>query len=85
MQARLLHAASVLVKPGGLLVYSTCSIEAQENEEQANAFLASHSHFSADRVPSSLPAIVVTPGGHLAVWPPLHSTDGAFAARFRHV
>ena len=83
MQAKLLHAAAMLVKPGGLLVYSTCSVEPQENQQLAAGFLAMHPQFAANAMPAAVPKSVVSSDGHLAVWPPLHGTDGAFAARLR--
>ncbi|XP_058112538.1 uncharacterized protein LOC131255749 [Magnolia sinica] len=42
LQDELLDAASLLVKPGGTLVYSTCSIDPEENEERVSAFLLKH-------------------------------------------
>ena len=42
LQAELLDAAVAFVKPGGLLVYSTCSVEPEENEMQVEAFLERH-------------------------------------------
>ena len=46
LQAELLAAAAPLVRPGGVLVYSTCSLEREENEERVEAFLAEHPEFA---------------------------------------
>jgi 16S rRNA (cytosine967-C5)-methyltransferase len=54
-QAELLEAAAAQVKPGGVLVYSTCTISARENEEQMRAFLDSHPDFRHDRTVHLLP------------------------------
>jgi 16S rRNA (cytosine967-C5)-methyltransferase len=83
-QAALLTAAARLVKPGGRLVYATCSILEEENRAVAEAFLASHSEFRL------LPAagvlenerIDLNMGDYFEVWPHLHGTDGFFAAVF---
>jgi len=75
-QAELLDAAAALVRPGGLLVYSTCSLEAEENEGQVVAFLARAPGFALQPAPPGL-----LPQGCLATLPHVHGTDGAFAAR----
>ena len=69
LQAGLLDAAARLVAPGGLLVYSTCSCEAEENADQRDAFLSRHPEFSCVGSAESLPF--------------LSGSDGAFAAAFR--
>lgn len=71
LQARLLAAASTCVKPGGRLVYSTCSIEPEENQRRVRAFLADHADFALDREIEALPA---ASGGGGPV-------DGGYAAR----
>jgi 16S rRNA (cytosine967-C5)-methyltransferase len=82
LQAELMDAAAEVVAPGGLLVYSTCSLEPEENEEQVQAFLARQRHFELEAGPS-LPGGVVRPDGMLEVLPHVHGWDGAFAARLR--
>ena len=80
LQARLLDIAVPLVKPGGALVYATCSILAREGAEQAEAFLGRHSSWSVQGLPidggrSDGPGRLLTPGHD--------ATDGFFIARFR--
>lgn len=84
-QSRILEAASRLVKPGGRLVYATCSILPEENESVADAFAAAHPEFE----PLSCATIVASQrialdtGERLRLWPHRHGTDGFFAAAFQ--
>lgn len=81
LQARILASAARLVKPGGRLVYATCSLLTQENEDQVAAFLAAHPAFSV--VPVSDAAPVPNVSAHpdyLSLTPARHDTDGFFAA-----
>jgi 16S rRNA (cytosine967-C5)-methyltransferase len=82
LQAGLLEAAAPLVQPGGVLVYSTCSLEREENEDRVEAFLAAHPDFRIDP-PTSVPAGVMDGAGRLCVLPQRQGVDGAFAARMR--
>jgi 16S rRNA (cytosine967-C5)-methyltransferase len=84
-QRAILRAASRLVKPNGRLVYATCSILREENEEVADDFEASHPEF-AQRSCSALLSeqrIALEPGIRLRLWPHVHGTDGFFAAAFQ--
>ena len=82
-QRAILRAAATAVRPGGLLVYSTCSLELEENDEQVARFLAEHSDWTLEPPPEGVVPASVLDGGCLRVLPQLHATDGAFAARFR--
>jgi 16S rRNA (cytosine967-C5)-methyltransferase len=86
-QTAILDSAARLLKPGGRLVYATCSLLQQENERVADAFSASHqadfepiaamAALEAARVDD--PAALVA-GPYLRLWPHQHHTDGFFAA-----
>ncbi|WP_137935074.1 RsmB/NOP family class I SAM-dependent RNA methyltransferase [Mesorhizobium comanense] len=81
LQARILASAARLVKPGGRLVYATCSLLLEENEEQVAAFLTAHPAFRV--VPLREAAPGVTSSAHadyLSLTPARHDTDGFFAA-----
>lgn len=81
LQASILASAARLVKPGGRLVYATCSVLAEENEQQVAAFLAAHPDFHV--VPLREAAPQLTGSAHpdyLALTPARNDTDGFFAA-----
>ncbi|OYX73917.1 MAG: rRNA cytosine-C5-methylase [Rhizobiales bacterium 32-66-11] len=81
LQAEILASAARLVKPGGRLVYATCSLLAEENEEQVAAFLAAHPAFHVVPVRAAAPQLGVSAHpDHLALTPARHETDGFFAA-----
>jgi 16S rRNA (cytosine967-C5)-methyltransferase len=79
-QSRLLDAAAPLVRPGGLLIYATCSLEPEENAQVVDAFLSRHAEFV--RAPSpAIPADLLTDAGDFQSLPQRHGIDGAYAAR----
>jgi 16S rRNA (cytosine967-C5)-methyltransferase len=82
-QAELLNAAAERVNAGGLLVYSTCSLEAEENDDQVDAFLAKNQEWALEPPPSGAVPDDVLDQGRLRVLPHRHGTDGSFAARLR--
>jgi 16S rRNA (cytosine967-C5)-methyltransferase len=82
LQAELLKRTSEVVAPGGLLIYSTCSLEPEENEWQVERFLARHPDFR--REPSeTFPPALMSEDGDLTIVPQRHEMDGAYAARLR--
>jgi len=83
-QRAILHAAAPLVKPGGRLVYATCSILRDENDAVADDFQSSHADFRPLSAATLLGAqrIALDTGERLRLWPHLHGTDGFFAAVF---
>jgi 16S rRNA (cytosine967-C5)-methyltransferase len=83
MQRAILRAAATAVRPGGLLIFSTCSLELEENDEQVQRFLADHPDWTLEPPPEGVVPATVLDNGLLRVLPQRHATDGAFAARFR--
>jgi len=83
IQSNLIEEAARVVSPGGSLVYSTCTVLREENEEVVEGFLAGHPDFQA-AAPASLPpalAAVADAKGFIRCQPHINDTDGFFAAR----
>ncbi len=85
LQERILNSAARCVAPGGRLVYATCSLLAEENEVQAERFLASHPDFerldAAEILAARLENLKLD-GPYVQLRPDVHGTDGFFAAVF---
>jgi 16S rRNA (cytosine967-C5)-methyltransferase len=81
-QRAMLEAVAPLVRPGGMLVYATCSLETEENECQVEAFLAGHPEFHREPNPAT-PTDLLSPRGDLTLLPFRHRMDGAYSARLR--
>ena len=76
-QRQLLFNAAPLVKPGGRLVYSTCSVEPEENELVVQTFLENNINFSLEALPFTR---ALMSAGTSRTWPQHHGTDGFFVA-----
>jgi 16S rRNA (cytosine967-C5)-methyltransferase len=91
-QQSILAGAARLVKPGGRLVYATCSLLRAENEDVAAAFDAEHGNVFAPLPAAQLlqaaqvvGADALDRGGYLRLWPHRHGTDGFFAAAWQRL
>jgi 16S rRNA (cytosine967-C5)-methyltransferase len=80
-QTNLLENAARLVKPGGAIVYSTCTTEPEENSSIVKSFLAAHSDFRLVDASSLVNKSVVNNEGFVETLPHRHHIDGSFAAR----
>ena len=81
-QASILRAAASLVKAGGRLVYATCSLLREENEQIIDAFVTEHPEFVERSCAEILrqQEIAIGAGERMRLWPHVHGTDGFFAA-----
>jgi 16S rRNA (cytosine967-C5)-methyltransferase len=83
LQSTLLDRAAGWVKPGGSLVYATCSLEPEEGEQQAEAFLSTHADFQrADIVPGSLPEGIASNDGFVRTLPGMLADKGGLDGFF---
>lgn len=80
VQRSILDNCARYVRPGGVLLYSTCTLLRRENDEVADGFLADHPDFAPE--PFALPHLGEQPG-RVTFWPHIHGTDGFFAAKLR--
>lgn len=86
LQREILGTIRQYVKPGGTLVYSTCTINRTENQDNVEWFLNSHPEFSSIRIESNLCQQLksdVDQGGCLQLLPGIHDSDGFFIAGFK--
>lgn len=81
LQLSILENAGKYLKPGGRVVYSTCTVLKEENESIVQQFLDAHPDFTLE--PFDLPGIGRVEEGMLTLWPHIHGTDGFFMAKLR--
>lgn len=79
LQLAILQSAAECVKPGGVLVYSTCTTEPEENEQVVKSFLQTHENFTLQQTGQFLP--VPRKGEMVQFWPHMDKIDGFFIAR----
>ncbi len=81
IQSRIINNVSKYLNDKGVLVYSTCSIEEEENWGIIDNFLNSNHNFKLDKADKFIPKEYVDKKGCLSIFPPIHDLDGIFAAR----
>lgn len=85
LQGEILSSAALLLRPGGKLVYCTCSIFREENEDVLHDFLARHEGFDHEDFPSEFPQLTGSSRGTVQLLPHVHGTDGFFISRLRRM
>jgi 16S rRNA (cytosine967-C5)-methyltransferase len=83
IQGKLLRHAADLVNPGGVLVYSTCTIIRDENDQVIEEFLLERPDFIIDRAGTHLPEELVNERGFVKTYPDIENLDGAFCVRLK--
>lgn len=84
-QQKLLRSAASLVGKDGIIVYSTCSIEPEENQMQIEKFLKEYPSFCLDAIPDTVPDRYIDNKGYLMITPHEHGMDGMFGARLKRI
>lgn len=84
LQYEILHQSSETVRPGGVLQYSTCTLDPAENQQVAERFLREHPEFSPRVLPieECFTAMGIKPSHMITLFPHIHNTDGFFIAGF---
>ena len=84
LQYRILEEAAKMVRPGGVLQYSPCTLRPAENEEVTDRFLREHPEFSPRVLPleDAFAALAQQPNWRITLFPSIHGTDGFFIAGF---
>jgi 16S rRNA (cytosine967-C5)-methyltransferase len=88
LQTQMLSRVAPLLKPEGVLVYSTCTVSSEENEATLQGFLSEHPNYHLESARPYLPpgcGGMVNPMGALQTWPHKHGVDGFYAARLRRI
>jgi 16S rRNA (cytosine967-C5)-methyltransferase len=82
-QGKLIRHAADLVSPGGIMVYSTCTIIRDENDQVVEEFLLERPDFVIDKVGTPFPHDLVTERGFVKTYPDIDNLDGAFCVRLK--
>ncbi|NLD46985.1 MAG: 16S rRNA (cytosine(967)-C(5))-methyltransferase RsmB, partial [Clostridiaceae bacterium] len=86
LQEKILETSSRYVKPNGVLVYSTCTIEPEENEEIIKKFIDKNNEFMCENISSHLPSELIKDSakdGYVQFYPNIEGIDGFFIARMK--
>ena len=82
LQQKFLEKADTLLKKNGVIVYSTCTINPEENEKQIETFLKNHPNYSFEKPDRYIEKVFVT-GNYIKTYPFKHNMDGSFASALR--
>lgn len=83
LQVQLLESAAGVVKPNGIIIYSTCTIDPDENEQVVKEFLGKNTGFHLEEPGDNIPKQYLSQKYFIRTFPHMHNMDGTFAARLR--
>ena len=83
LQLGLLDVAAQNIREGGIIVYSTCTIELEENDRVVEEFLSNHPEFELENLTPYIPSRYLDGVYFIRTFPHRHHMDGSFAVRFR--
>jgi 16S rRNA (cytosine967-C5)-methyltransferase len=83
IQVQLLESAAKVVKPDGIIIYSTCTIDPEENELVVGKFIKNNPEFSVERVNTHIPEQYLSEKSFVKTFPHKHGIDGTFAVKIR--
>lgn len=83
LQTEILENSIKYLKPEGVLIYSTCTTESEENMDIVNIFLKNHPEFMIENAEAFVDKKAVTSEGCVELFPHIHNTDGAFSVRLK--
>jgi 16S rRNA (cytosine967-C5)-methyltransferase len=83
LQSMMIDRAAKLVRPGGLLIYSTCTVIRKENDQVVEEFLLRRKDFTLESAGQYLDADIVSERGFMKSYPDIEGLSGAFAARLK--
>ncbi len=81
LQTEILDNSVKYLKPNGVIVYSTCTTEEEENTEIIKDFLSRHPEFKVENASNYVTEKVVNKNGFIETFPHIHGIDGSFGAR----
>jgi len=85
LQLQLLHSAAAAVKENGIIVYSTCTIEPEENEQVVQKFLQNNQEFQLEKLSNFVPRKYLWDKTSVRTFPHKHAIDGSYAVRIRKI
>ena len=85
IQLQLLESAAKVLKPDGIIIYSTCTIDPEENEQVVKTFIKENSGFQLESLNNFIPEQYLKDKYYVQTFPHKHGIDGSFAARIRKI